>query len=224
LIRAVLFDLDGTLHDRKATYRAFMEGQWTRFHDRLTAIPLEGFMEAAIRSDVNGQAPRINAYGALAKSLGLDRELEHELLADYLAGYPAAAMPFPRVDELLDALRGMGMRLGIITNGSIDVQGRKLDTLGFRPRFDAILISEAERVRKPESEIFRRALARLSVDADASVFVGDNPEADVRGAKAAGMRAVWIRDAWFEEPPTEADAVVETVAEVLQLVSRWSAA
>jgi putative hydrolase of the HAD superfamily len=224
MIRAVLFDLDGTLHDRKSTYRAFMERQWTRFRGRLAGISLDRFMEAAIRSDVNGQAPRINAYGALAKALKLARALEQELLADYQAGYPAAAMPFPRVNELLDALRSMGVRLGMITNGSIDIQGRKLDTLGFGPRFDAILISEAEGVRKPEAEIFHRALARLSVDADASVFVGDNPDADVRGAKAAGMRAVWIRDAWFTEPPTDADAMVDAVDEILPLVTRWSAA
>ena len=220
MIRAVLFDLDGTLHDRKATYRAFMTGQWTRFRARLVGIPLDGFMAAAIRSDVNGQAPRIDAYGALARELTLDGELEKELVADYQAGYPAGALPFPRVDELLDALRGMGVRLGIITNGSIDLQGRKLDTLGFGPRFDAILISEAERVRKPEAEIFLRALDRLSVDPDAAVFVGDNPDADVRGATGAGMRAVWIRDAWFEEP-AEADAVVDEVYDVAALVARW---
>jgi len=61
---------------------------------------------------------------------------------------------------------------------------------------------------------------RLDVAPSDCVFVGDNAEADVRGAKGAGMRAVWIRDAWWEEP-MEADAVIDEVRELPSVIESW---
>ena len=54
-----------------------------------------------------------------------------------------------------------------------------------------MLISEVEGVRKPDPEIFRRALARCDVEASAAFFVGDHPDVDVGGALQAGLRAGW---------------------------------
>jgi putative hydrolase of the HAD superfamily len=57
--------------------------------------------------------------------------------------------------------------------------------------FDVVLISEAEGVRKPSAEIFRRALQRCEVEAGESVFVGDHPETDIEGARHAGLLPIW---------------------------------
>ena len=55
------------------------------------------------------------------------------------------------------------------------------------------LISDAEGVSKPKRQIFDRALERLNVTPAHAVFVGDHPEVDVAGVRAAGMRAIWHR-------------------------------
>jgi hypothetical protein len=86
---------------------------------------------------------------------------------------------------------------------------------------DTVLISEIEGVRKPELEAFSRAAERLAVNLEESVFVGDNPDDDVRGSKNAGMRAVWVRDSWWPQP-VEADAVVDHVEGVLSVVAGWA--
>ncbi len=57
----------------------------------------------------------------------------------------------------------------------------------------------------PEPEIFQCALRALNVRAGQTVFVGDHPEADVHGAKAVGMKAVWMQDEYWPEPE---DAVI----------------
>jgi cytochrome c oxidase subunit I+III len=82
-------------------------------------------------------------------------------------------------------------RLGVITNGGTDRQRAKLASLGLLSTFDVVLISEAEGVRKPSAEIFRRALRRCQVQADESVFVGDHPETDIEGARNAGLLPIW---------------------------------
>jgi putative hydrolase of the HAD superfamily len=62
---------------------------------------------------------------------------------------------------------------------------------------DTVLTSEREGVRKPDAAIFDRALTRLGVDAASAWFVGDHPDADIRGASQAGLTAVW-RKSWRE--------------------------
>ena len=94
------------------------------------------------------------------------------------------------------------------------MQSRKLECLALPPMFDTVLISDAEGVHKPDPEIFRRALERLGVDAAHACYVGNHPDVDVAGARAAGLRAVWRRDPFFA-PPREADAVINGVGELL---------
>jgi putative hydrolase of the HAD superfamily len=94
------------------------------------------------------------------------------------------------------------------------MQSAKLECLALPAMFDTVLISEAEGVHKPDPEIFRRALERLGVDAPRACYVGNHPDVDVAGAKAAGLKAVWRRDPFFE-PPAMADAVVDTVGDLL---------
>jgi putative hydrolase of the HAD superfamily len=80
-----------------------------------------------------------------------------------------------------------------------------------------VLISDGEGVSKPDPEIFRRALERLGTNASDAVFVGDHPDVDVSGARAAGMKAVWRRDRTVSRT-VEADAIIEELGELLPLL------
>ena len=102
------------------------------------------------------------------------------------------------------------------------MQGGKLDAVALRSRLYAIFISEIEGVHKPDAEMFRRAATRLDAVPSQCVFVGDNPDADIQGAKGSGMRAICIRDTWWDEP-RDADAVIDRVPELLPLVESWQA-
>ena len=97
------------------------------------------------------------------------------------------------------------------------MQSAKLACLGLSPMFDTILISDAEGICKPERQIFHRALERLNVNPAHAVFVGDHPEVDAAGARAAGMRAIWRRDPSVSGV-VEADAVIEELGDLLTLL------
>jgi putative hydrolase of the HAD superfamily len=97
------------------------------------------------------------------------------------------------------------------------MQSRKLECLALSPMFDTVLISEAEGIHKPDPQIFHRALERLNANPGQGVFVGDHPEVDVAGAKAAGMRAIWRRDPRVSRI-VKADAVIEELCDVLSLL------
>jgi putative hydrolase of the HAD superfamily len=79
---------------------------------------------------------------------------------------------------------------------------------------DTILISDAEGVSKRDPRIFHRALERLDISPTRSVFVGDHPEVDVAGARAAGMQAIWRRDPNVSRI-VEADGVIEERGDLL---------
>lgn len=97
----------------------------------------------------------------------------------------------PELPSALDRIRQAGVRVAIVSNS----EGRLPELLahaGIADHFAAIVDSHHEGVRKPDPEIFRRALARLGVEADDAIHLGDIPGVDVAGANAAGIRAVLV--------------------------------
>ncbi|WP_373544318.1 HAD family hydrolase [Chamaesiphon sp.] len=100
-------------------------------------------------------------------------------------------------------------------------QALEIDGLGIHDYFDIMLISEVEQVRKPQPEIFQRALDRLGVAATDSVFVGDNPTADILGANSIEMWTMWKRNShWLE--PKEADVVIDELSEIPSILSQFN--
>ncbi len=67
-----------------------------------------------------------------------------------------------------------------------------LDGAGYAGLFDTVVDSHVVGVEKPDPEIFRIAMERMSVTPDGSVFVGDVPAVDIAGARAAGLTAVLL--------------------------------
>lgn len=122
----------------------------------------------------------------------------------------------------LHQLASLGLKLGIISNGATTTQEAKIVALGLEPLMDVILISEREGVRKPDPAIFNLALGRLGVRADAAWFVGDNPDADMRGASEAGLTAV-LRRSWAPSAP-HATHVIDSLDQLVQLVVASNAA
>ena len=215
-IQAVVFDLDGTLLDRRRGFERFVRGQWERFADVRT-IEEEKYVQILIELDRDGYAPRKELFTRLIGQFELPSGLAETLLNDYRAGFPSACLLFPDAAQTLTSLRAAGLKLGLITNGSVRMQSRKLECLALSPMLDTTLISDAEGIHKPDREIFHRALQRLNANPARAVFVGDHPEVDVAGARAAGMLAVWRRDPRVSRV-VEADAVIEELGDLVSLL------
>ena len=95
-------------------------------------------------------------------------------------------------ESMLRKLHGK-YKLGIVSNFAIpECVTKLLEKHGLDGFFDVVVVSGAVNKRKPSVEIFRKALETLGVCAEEAVFVGDTVDADVQGAKAAGMRTIYI--------------------------------
>ena len=81
--------------------------------------------------------------------------------------------------------------------------------------FDCVVVSEAVGFRKPDKAIFKLACEKVNAAINTSVFIGDNPVADIKGAKDAGMMTVYVPATDEYEDCAYAD---ETYAELGELV------
>jgi putative hydrolase of the HAD superfamily len=216
-VKAVFFDLDGTLFDRDAAVRGLFAEQHRAFESRLGGIDEERFVERLLELDDHGHADKRATYGILVRELGLDPALGERLVEHYREIYSRFGGPFPDALPTLAALRARGLSLGLITNGRVDTQAAKVERLGLAPFLDAVLISEREGVGKPNRQIYARAIQRLGVAASEAWHVGDHPTADVAGAHAAGLTAVWRHVPYWPEPATVTFTIF-TLAELLPLI------
>jgi HAD superfamily hydrolase (TIGR01662 family) len=97
-------------------------------------------------------------------------------------------------DGLIGSLaraRAAGLRVGVVSNSEGKLP-ELFERVGLAPHVELVVDSHHEGVRKPDPELFLRALARLGIAAERSVYLGDIPGVDVVGANAAGVAAVLV--------------------------------
>jgi putative hydrolase of the HAD superfamily len=198
--KAVLFDLDGTLFDRDASFRELVHDQYDHFATELGGTPREVFVRRVVEMDAHGYVDKQVVYRDLALELHLSEATADRLFIHFRDAYASYSRCFPEVLSALAALRERGMKLAIITNGSTTMQEQKIGQLGLANLMDEVLISEREGIRKPDRKIFERALERLAVAPTEAWFVGDHPLADVQGAFEAGLTAVWRYMSHWQRP------------------------
>ncbi|NMH69988.1 HAD-IA family hydrolase [Bacillus sp. RO3] len=217
MIKAALFDLDGTLLNRDASLYAYVIRQYDRMHDWLGHIPKESYMKRFIELDQRGYVWKDKVFKHLIEEFSIPDITWEELLDDYLLEFKNSCKPFPHLHDMLAELKENDIKLGMITNGYGRFQMDNILSLDIEEYFDEILISEWEGVKKPAREIFRRACERLSVKPMECIFIGDNPENDVYGAQRAGMKGVWKKDLEWGNA-NRADFVIDDLMELTRYI------
>ncbi len=220
MIKAVFFDLDGTLLDRDTSVRQFVEAQYDRLIHCLGHISKADYVARFVALDCRGQVWKDRVYQALVEEFKLEGITWQLMLEDYETQFRFHCVPFAGLLEMLSELKHQGYLIGIVTNGLKAFQCRSIEGLSIQDYMDVVLVSDQENIRKPQAEIFQRAMDRLNVSASQSVFVGDNPKADIAGAKGANMRAIWKRNPYWPET-READAIIDCLDEIPHLLESF---
>jgi putative hydrolase of the HAD superfamily len=216
-LRAVLFDLDDTLTDRARSIERLAGKFLEQFGAELAGCGVDDVIHGIHGGDRGGYAAREELGAHLQSTLPWRKKPGVETLVKFWRGnFPRCNVERLGVSATLRTLREAGLRLGVISNGSIDSQNTKLEVMGIRPLFSVVLISEEVGIRKPDARIFRMGLEKLGVIAPEAIFVGDNPALDVAGPMAVGIRAIWLN--WRgSEPPMEVGCP-ERIASIDQVV------
>lgn len=216
MIKAVFFDLDGTLHNRKTSIVPFIENQYERLFVYFSHIPKEEYVSRFIELDHDGYVWKDKVYGQMIIEYNIIGITCEELLKDYLTEFKYHCLAFENHLVLLSQLKKQGLLLGIITNGYGQFQLDTIRALNIEEYLDVIIISEWEGFKKPDPEIFERALKKLGVNATESVFVGDHPKNDIEAAKNIGMITIWKRDLTIKM--VQADYIIDNLLEIPRIL------
>jgi putative hydrolase of the HAD superfamily len=127
-----------------------------------------------------------------------ETEIPGNLWDEYLALLPTRTNLMPGCIETLEYLKP-SYPMTIITNGFKEVQVLKMQNSLLTPYFQHIVISENVGHQKPAKEIFEYALAINNAKADEVLMIGDNLEADIQGAKNAGITSVFYNPLRVED-------------------------
>ena len=192
-IAAVLFDLDNTLHDRDRAFRSWVA--W--FVRERLGIAAGPERDDAARFIVDLDAERHGSKDALFRRIAecypaLTEEADALVESFRIDMLTHLGPPDPGTLHLLDALDAGRIPWGVVTNGSA-AQLDRVRALGLAERPTCVVVSEVVGLRKPDPAIFLLGAERLGAGLGRTLFVGDNPKADIVGARRTGMRTAWLR-------------------------------
>lgn len=201
MLETVLFDLDGTIYDFDTPDQLGMQALFDY------ACPVLGLKKEELRAKIKEANVEIN------NELGLNSASIHNRLIRYqrvlenmgrplhplaLGMYHAYWDTFldnlrlePGILPLIDYLHGRGIRVGICTNLTSELQFIKMTKLGIWEYFDSFTASEECGYEKPDKNIFLYSLAKTGGRPETSIFVGDNRSFDVFGPMKIGMKGIW---------------------------------
>jgi len=235
-IKAVLFDLFDTLMIIRKNHD-FSSPSLKRMYRFLSRngvnVPLDRFQEAYTKvrdelyakADPNLEEPHFNVRIALTlKMLGYNYTASSPLVMSASAEFCREFMKYVYLDEdaepLLRSLHGK-YKLGIVSNYAIpECADKLLETHGLDGLFDAVVVSGAVNKRKPSPEIFNSTLNALGVTAAETIVVGDTMDADIEGAKAVGMKAVYVKRREEKQADVLPDGTIKNLTELTSLLQK----
>jgi putative hydrolase of the HAD superfamily len=204
-VRAVSFDLDGTLFDHHGSARSAA----VEFLGSLGVVASESTLarwfdaeeehfERWRSGEISFSQQRRERLRSVLPPLGIDVPAGDadvdELFGRYLQAYESSWQAFPDALPLLRSLRAASHRVGLLTNGTETQQLAKLRHTGLLDEFDVVCTSERIGFSKPDARAFAALTSELGVEPAACLFVGDDPAKDADGARAAGMQALLVDD------------------------------
>jgi putative hydrolase of the HAD superfamily len=211
MVRAVLFDLDDTLFDHHGCARDAL-AEVRDSHACFGAVRFEElervhqqYLEVLHAEVMMGRLPlddaRRERFRRLFGAAGVtaDDRLADLAAATYRDRYREARRAVQGAAILLPLVRARA-RVGVVSNNLLAEQREKVVVCGLDAYVDTLVVSEEAGVAKPDPAIFRLALDRLGCAADEAVMVGDSWSADIAGARAAGIRAIWFNRSGEAQP------------------------
>jgi HAD superfamily hydrolase (TIGR01662 family) len=219
-VKAVIFDLDGTLLDTKEIFCDVINMVFEKLS--FPHVPREVLVEAAAEGEFNWDM-------VLPEGLKVRKE---EVLPQVLASIEEISPPLFRkrtkpiagAEEILKSLHGGGSKLGVVTSSRkrhLDMKMQSLEQSGIAVLFDTIITADDVRMKKPDPEPLYECASRLGVAPGDCVYVGDM-RVDLKAGKSAGMKTVGVLTGFDDYDHLEnehPDLILDSVASLKEHLS-----
>lgn len=195
---AIIFDLDNTLYD----VRQFFSEAFDRVSGYLSdkyQIPKQEIYDRLIALWKKKTSMYAHLFDDILNELGLKGETNNMLAI--FNNCDVLLTPYDDAIPLLRELKRRRHKTGIITDGNLKRQKRKIGSLGIEGLFDEIVFTEELCSSKSQGLPFQEMIDRLKVLPQQSLYVGDNPLIDFEGAKKIGIKTVRLLKGEFKDMP-----------------------
>ena len=239
-LKAVFFDLDETLIKNNIPIRALFPKVFFDFIDVIgeehkliffntLQNQVKGLWTGMFESKINPEQQLVNCFIKTLNKTGAVHPVKVPSLAKQMVAHfiDLAANNIELHDGAIETLEGLQQRdisIGLITNGLVSIQSRKIASLNLEPYFDTITISAEARAHKPDKPIFDLALKRSAVTADQAWFVGDHITNDIAGARRAGIHSIYYNphkinvESSFAPVLERPDYTINSLTEILEFL------
>ncbi len=200
----IFFDLDDTIWDFEANANEILRELYHLYQVRFLSPKSEDeFVEIYTQVNhelwtlyrqhkVTKEVLRSKRFTDTFREMDVDeKDIPQNIWEKYLEICPTKTILMPGAIETLDYLAGK-YELHLITNGFAETQKRKLKLSDLEKYFNSLTISEEVGVQKPHPLVFETALKNAKSSLTSSHYVGDNLEADIKGAINSGWKAYWL--------------------------------
>jgi phosphoglycolate phosphatase len=216
-VRAVIFDLDGTLIDTAQEIALALGRTFAELG--LPTLPKSDVVELIGRGMHSMVQRALRRFGDDAAAARLEPVVAR-FEAHYAEVVATCAEPFPGVSEGLDRLKAQGIPMAVVTNKPRRFSERLLDRLQLSPAFAVLVAGDDGLPRKPEGAMLGAACRRMGSRAPATLMLGDSDN-DVLAARRAGCPGWCVPYGYNEGRPVETlacDRLVASVAEAARLI------
>ncbi|MFN2432090.1 MAG: HAD-IA family hydrolase [Gemmatimonadota bacterium] len=226
MIRAVIFDLDNTLLDFMTLKRRAVDAAVDAMIDAGLEVPKDAARERIFGIyDAEGiEYQRVFDAFLEAETGRVDPRVLAAGIVGYRRAREALLVLYPHVTMTLVELVKRGISLAVVSDAPRMEAWLRVCYLRLHHLFDHVVTFDDTGHRKPSAAPFRRALELLGVGPEETLMVGDWPDRDMVGAKAAGIRTVFARYGdTFGTVQSGADFEIADVHELLPLIDALSA-
>ena len=217
-IKAVIFDLDGTLVDSAPDLMLATNHVLSRLERR--AITMD-----EVRSFVGHGARALIARGCAATGEAIDEKTLDFYFAEFLRFYEkniaVDSVAFPGVIDLLQRCSAGGLKMGVCTNKLEGLSVRLLQALGMEKYFGAIVGPDTISIAKPDPAPYLETARRLAIESKNSLMVGDS-ETDILTARAVGVPVIAVTFGYTQKPVAtyNPDYLVSHFDEIWDIIQR----
>lgn len=221
MLQAIIFDLDDTLYDEKQ----FVIGGFD-------AVSYYVSIKYDVNQDIVHQVlfetlyehGRGHTFDIALKKLGIYEKKDIPQLVEIYRNHTPKLKLYPEATTVLSHLKKNGYKLGLITDGDIEVQKNKVKSLKVGDFFDCMIFSDEYGIekQKPNPFPYLKAIEKLKVKNTKSVYVGDNPHKDFITANKLGLVTIRILKGNYEnitlDDEFEAKYQIKNIIELLDLI------
>jgi putative hydrolase of the HAD superfamily len=203
MIKSIVFDVDDTIYDQQEPFRRAIKKVFPFFKDEdmnQAYIRFRHHSDVGFPRTLTGEITvpyfRYLRTRDTLTDLGYD-EISEEVGNEFQAVYEVELENIQMLDEMrltLEFLKEKNIPVGVITNGPVEHQMKKVKQLGLYDYIpeNHVIVSTATGFQKPQKEIFDIAVKQFGMDADTTLYVGDSYDNDVMGAYNGGWKSAWF--------------------------------